>query len=33
MVAHISMDRALGYGLKYTDGFDRTHLGRLQNNR
>lgn len=29
MLAHISMDRALGYGLKYTDSFDHTHLGRL----
>jgi hypothetical protein len=25
--AHIAMDRALGYGLKYADSFDHTHLG------
>jgi len=25
--AHIGLDRALGYGLKYPDGFTRTHLG------
>jgi hypothetical protein len=28
--AHIGMDRALGYGLKYPDGFEFTHLGRLK---
>jgi hypothetical protein len=27
-VAHIGMDRALGYGLKYATGFGDTHLGR-----
>jgi hypothetical protein len=27
--AHIGMDRALGYGLKYDDGFQHTHLGRI----
>lgn len=27
--AHIGMDRALGYGLKYPTGFGDTHLGRL----
>ncbi|WP_231566280.1 MULTISPECIES: DUF4260 domain-containing protein [unclassified Serratia (in: enterobacteria)] len=27
--AHISFDRLLGYGLKYTEGFSFTHLGRL----
>lgn len=26
--AHIGFDRALGYGLKYADGFSHTHLGR-----
>ena len=26
---HIAVDRALGYGLKYGDGFGWTHLGRL----
>jgi hypothetical protein len=25
--AHIGMDRALGYGLKYGDSFQHTHLG------
>lgn len=27
--AHIGMDRALGYGLKYDTGFKDTHLGRI----
>jgi len=27
LFAHISMDRALGYGLKYSDSFSNTHLG------
>lgn len=26
---HIGVDRLLGYGLKYGDGFDWTHLGRI----
>jgi hypothetical protein len=26
-LAHIGMDRALGYGLKYDDSFQHTHLG------
>ena len=26
---HIGVDRLLGYGLKYSDGFGFTHLGRL----
>ncbi len=26
-VAHIGWDRAIGYGLKYVDGFGVTHLG------
>lgn len=25
--AHIGMDRLLGFGLKYPDGFKQTHLG------
>ena len=25
--AHIGLDRALGYGLKYGDSFNHTHLG------
>ena len=28
-LAHIGIDRALGYGLKYESGFGFTHLGRL----
>ncbi len=27
--AHIGFDRALGYGLKYAEGFGYTHLGRI----
>jgi hypothetical protein len=27
--AHIGLDRALGYGLKYDDGFGSTHLGGI----
>jgi hypothetical protein len=27
--AHVGIDRALGYGLKYNDAFASTHLGRL----
>lgn len=27
--AHIGFDRALGYGLKYSDGFGFSHLGRI----
>jgi hypothetical protein len=28
-LAHIGIDRALGYGLKYRTGFVFTHLGRI----
>jgi hypothetical protein len=28
-LAHIGLDRALGYGLKYSAGFGFTHLGRI----
>ena len=28
-IAHIGIDRALGYGLKYGAGFGFTHLGRI----
>ena len=28
-VAHIGLDRMLGYGLKYQSGFGDTHLGRI----
>lgn len=27
LFGHSAMDRALGYGLKYTDSFQHTHLG------
>jgi hypothetical protein len=27
--AHIALDRALGYGLKFPEGFKTTHLGSL----
>ena len=29
LFAHSSMDRMLGYGLKYNDNFKHTHLGWL----
>ena len=29
-VAHIGMDRMFGFGLKYTDSFQSTHLGKLK---
>ena len=28
-VFHIAVDRLVGYGLKYADGFKETHLGRV----
>lgn len=28
-LAHVGMDRALGYGLKLKDGFEHTHLGMI----
>lgn len=28
-LAHIGLDRALGYGLKYSTGFKDTHLDRV----
>jgi Domain of unknown function (DUF4260) len=28
-LAHIGIDRAVGYGLKYSGGFGLTHLGRI----
>jgi len=31
-IAHIGMDRMLGYGLKYASGFADTHLGRIGRN-
>jgi Domain of unknown function (DUF4260) len=30
LLAHSSMDRVLGYGLKYPDAFSHTHLGTLR---
>ena len=32
-INHISVDRAMGYGLKYRQGFGFTHLGRLGRNK
>jgi hypothetical protein len=29
LVAHVGMDRLLGYGLKYPTSFADTHLGRI----
>jgi hypothetical protein len=29
-INHIGVDRLLGYGLKYSDGFTFTHLGRKE---
>jgi len=31
-LAHIGIDRALGFGLKYSTGFGFTHLGRIGTN-
>ena len=31
LFAHASLDRVLGYGLKYGDSFNSTHLGRIGN--
>ena len=28
-LAHVGLDRLLGYGLKYDDSFQHTHLGHL----
>jgi hypothetical protein len=28
-LAHIGMDRAFGYGLKFADSFNHTHLGEI----
>ncbi|TPN36689.1 DUF4260 family protein [Mesorhizobium sp. B2-3-3] len=32
-IAHIAIDRALGYGLKLSTGFQDTHLGRIGRKR
>lgn len=29
LLGHSAMDRALGYGLKYSDSFKNTHMGRI----
>jgi hypothetical protein len=29
ILGHSSLDRVLGYGLKYTDAFQHTHLGMI----
>lgn len=29
LFGHASMDRIFGYGLKYTDDFKHTHLGKI----
>ena len=29
VLAHSSLDRAMGYGLKLPEGFNSTHLGRI----
>lgn len=29
LLAHSSLDRVFGYGLKYPDAFSHTHLGRI----
>jgi hypothetical protein len=33
LVAHVGMDRMLGYGLKYPTAFGDTHLGRIGRSR
>jgi len=33
LLAHVGIDRALGYGLKYPTGFADTHLGRIGRRR
>lgn len=30
---HVAADRALGYGLKLSEGFEHTHLGRIGQSR
>jgi hypothetical protein len=29
LIAHVGMDRAVGYGLKLPSSFHDTHLGRM----
>lgn len=33
LIAHVGMDRTLGYGLKYPSSFSETHLGRIGRRR
>jgi Domain of unknown function (DUF4260) len=33
LIAHVGMDRALGYGLKFPSSFQETHLGRIGRTR
>lgn len=33
LFAHSAFDRILGYGLKYPDHFQNTHLGKIGNNK
>jgi hypothetical protein len=33
LIAHVGMDRALGYGLKLPSSFQDTHLGRIGRGR
>lgn len=33
LLAHVGMDRSLGYGLKLPSGFTDTHLGRIGRSR
>ena len=33
LFGHSSMDRGMGYGLKYFSGFQDTHLGRIGKNK
>jgi len=33
LVAHVGMDRAVGYGLKLSTSFQDTHLGRIGRDR
>jgi Domain of unknown function (DUF4260) len=33
LIAHVGMDRTLGYGLKLSSSFQDTHLGRIGKDR
>lgn len=32
LFSHVAMDRVFGYGLKFPDSFNNTHLGRIGKN-